>query len=76
RAILLGGAPARDDDVVRALDAGLPVVTTYGLSEASSQVTTVRPGAMREALGTAGAPLDGVRVAIEAPDANGVGRIT
>ncbi len=76
RAVLLGGAPAGDDDIVRALDAGLPILTTYGLSEACSQVATVRPGRMWEALGTAGPPLDGVTVVIADPDAAGVGRIT
>ena len=64
RAVLLGGAPARVGLVERALDAGLPVLATYGMTEAASQVATVEPGMAAEALGTAGRPLDGVDVTI------------
>ncbi len=75
RAVLVGGAAAGVGLVRRALDAGLPVVTTYGLTEACSQVATVAPGDMEAALGTVGWPLDGMVVTVEEPDERGVGRI-
>jgi len=40
RTALLGGAPAPAALLDRARDAGVPVVTTYGLTEACSQVAT------------------------------------
>jgi O-succinylbenzoic acid--CoA ligase len=43
RAALLGGAPAPPALLARAADAGVPVVETYGLTEACSQVTTGGP---------------------------------
>ena len=65
-AILLGGAPASVDLVERALLAGLPVLQTYGMTEAGSQVATVERGTALQALGTAGPPLDGFTVSVEA----------
>jgi O-succinylbenzoic acid--CoA ligase len=64
KAILLGGAPAPVSLVERALDAGLPVLQTYGMTEGCSQVTTVEPGAARVSMGTAGPPLHGYDVTI------------
>ncbi len=55
--ILLGGAPASAELVQRALFAGLPVLQTYGMTEACSQVATVVPGTAIEAIGTVGPPL-------------------
>jgi len=65
-AILLGGAPASVGLVERALLAGLPVLQTYGMTEAGSQVATVERGTALQALGTAGPPLDGFTVSVEA----------
>ncbi|MEN8113895.1 MAG: AMP-binding protein [Actinomycetota bacterium] len=65
KAVLLGGAPAGTDLVERALDAGLPILQTYGMTEACSQVTTVAPGEANDALGTAGRPLSGMAVTID-----------
>ncbi|HZA52415.1 MAG TPA: o-succinylbenzoate--CoA ligase [Myxococcaceae bacterium] len=62
RAILVGGAPLSVDLAARARSRGFPVMHTYGLTEACSQVTTER---LAEADGrTAGPPLEGVRVRI------------
>lgn len=54
--ILLGGAPARPALLERAGDAGLRVVTTYGMSETCGGCVY------------AGRPLDGVSVALESAD--------
>jgi O-succinylbenzoic acid--CoA ligase len=67
RAVLLGGAPAPRSLLVRAHAQGVPVLTTYGLTETCAQVAT-RPYADRFAppsehdLGASGVPLPGVLV--------------
>lgn len=62
KAILIGGGPVPPALLAQARALGAPVLQTYGLTEACSQVTTERPG---EADGqTAGPPLPGVEVRI------------
>ena len=62
RGVLVGGGPVPPALVERARARGIPVLLTYGLTEACSQVTTERPG---DADGTtAGAPLPGLDVRI------------
>ena len=61
-AILIGGGPMGAALLARARNLALPVLQTYGLTEACSQVTTERPG---EADGTtAGRALPGLEVQI------------
>jgi O-succinylbenzoic acid--CoA ligase len=61
-AVLVGGGPMTPELLARARGAGLPVLQTYGLTEACSQVTTERRG---DADGqTAGPPIEGVRVRV------------
>jgi O-succinylbenzoic acid--CoA ligase len=76
RAILLGGAPIPGATLARARAAGLPVLTTYGMTETSSGVavgggepaTLADPAALR--------PLPGVDVRVVDPGAeDGVGDI-
>ena len=54
KAVLTGGGPMPEDLVDEALARGLPVHTSYGLTEMASQVTTTAPGAAPEDLRTAG----------------------
>lgn len=55
--VLLGGAPASASLVERALDAGVPVCPTYGLTETASQVATATPSVAREYPSSVGQPL-------------------
>lgn len=64
RALLLGGGPASRDLLSRAADRGVPVLTTYGLTESCSQVTTQRYGTRNRGELGSGAPLDGVELRI------------
>jgi o-succinylbenzoate---CoA ligase len=59
-AILVGGGPMGAALLARARSLGLPVLQTYGLTEACSQVTTERPGLADGT--TAGHPLEGLEV--------------
>lgn len=64
RMILLGGAAPSAELLKRAHALGLPVATTYGLTEAASQVATALPDLARRKPGTVGKPLDGTEVRI------------
>lgn len=67
RGILLGGAPIPPDLVRRAVDARLPVVPTYGLTEAASGVTALVAAEAASVPGSSGRPLPGVSLRIDAP---------
>lgn len=66
RAVLLGGAAASPALLERAADRGVPVLTTYGLTEACSQVTTQTLGTVNRGELGAGEPIAGVEVRIGA----------
>jgi O-succinylbenzoic acid--CoA ligase len=57
RLILLGGAAASPELVERCAERGVPVATTYGLTEAASQVATMLPDEVRKKPGSVGKPL-------------------
>jgi O-succinylbenzoic acid--CoA ligase len=57
QAVLMGGGPVPPSLVDEALARGLPLHTSYGLTEMASQVTTTPPGALPEQLHTAGRAL-------------------
>ncbi|MCM2272978.1 MAG: AMP-binding protein, partial [candidate division Zixibacteria bacterium] len=59
KAVLLGGGPTSPAIISEAIDLGLPLHTSYGLSEAASQVTTTAPGESALALQTSGKLLPG-----------------
>ena len=64
QAVLMGGGPVPPSLVDEALARGLPLHTSYGLTEMSSQVTTTRPGASLEELRTAGRVLPNREVSV------------
>lgn len=57
RHILLGGAAATPELLAAAQATDAPVATTYGLTEAASQVATMRPENMVRKVGSVGKPL-------------------
>lgn len=62
--ILVGGAPAPKSLLEKAMDAGLPIYPTYGLTEMASQVTTAQKYSTNEQRLTAGRPLRFHEIAI------------
>ncbi len=67
RAVLVGGGPVPPALLERATARGLPVVQTYGLTEACSQVTTLSPSEAMSHLGSAGRALLSADVRVDAP---------
>ena len=57
RCMLLGGGPAPAPLLAACAARGVPVVQTYGLTEAASQVATLAPADALRKLGSAGTPL-------------------
>jgi o-succinylbenzoate---CoA ligase len=64
RAVLVGGGPIPSGLLERAVEAGMPVLPTYGMTETFGQVATLRPDAP---LAYEAHPLPGVEVRVE-PD--------
>ena len=60
--VILGGAPAGRPLLERAREAGVAVRVAYGLTQTAAQVTLSEPGDVE----TAGPPLPGAEIAIEA----------
>ncbi len=65
RCAVIGGGPAPEPLIERALEAGAPVAPTYGLTEAASQVATMPPGEVRERPGSSGPPILGTELRID-----------
>jgi o-succinylbenzoate---CoA ligase len=64
QAVLMGGGPVPPSLVDEALARGLPLHTSYGLTEMASQVTTTPPDASIEELRTAGRVLPNREISI------------
>ncbi len=76
RAILLGGAPIPGAALAHTRALGLPVLTTYGMTETSSGIAVGGAEVATRADAAALRPLPGVRVRVVDPDpADGVGQI-
>jgi len=64
RAALIGGGPAPEPLLRRAAHRGLRALPTYGMTETTSQVTTLSPRDWPAGLDTVGRPLPFVRVEV------------
>lgn len=64
-AVLVGGGPTGGDRIAEAYDCGLPIRTTYGLTEMASQVTTTGPNEEKRRLATSGKVLNYRQVKID-----------
>lgn len=62
--VLVGGGRLDADLAARAINAGWPVYSTYGMTETCSQATTATPDELLDFPNTAGKPLRGVQVRI------------
>ena len=62
RCVLVGGAGAPTSLLEEAWEMGIPVATTWGMTEAASQVASAPPALARSRPGTAGPPLAGTEV--------------
>ena len=74
RFVLLGGGPADESLIERALAAGVPVHPTYGMTETASQVATARPEILAEQPTTVGQPLVTTDLAVVDEDGDPVER--
>lgn len=68
RAALVGGGPAPAGLLTRAADLRLKALPTYGMTETTSQVTTLSPRDWPHGLGTAGWPLPFARIEVRDPE--------
>ncbi len=66
RAALVGGAPAPPALIRSALDLGIPVLQTYGMTETASQIATATPQEALPDTDVGARPLPGVELAIGA----------
>lgn len=70
KAILLGGAPASRRLIKKAYALKAPLFTTYGMTEAASQICTTSQGDSGDKLLTSGKPLDHCQIRIVSPNGN------
>lgn len=67
RVVLLGGGPVDEPLLKRALAAGTPLIQSYGMTETASQIATLAPDDAVRKAGSAGKPLLGAELRIDAP---------
>ena len=80
RFVLLGGGACPPSLLREALDRGVPIAPTYGMTETCSQICTLPPDEVSTHVGTVGRPIPGAAVSVRdgsgAPRPNGeAGRI-
>jgi O-succinylbenzoic acid--CoA ligase len=75
RCVLVGGAALSPSLGRLALDAGLPVSATYGMTEACSQICSTAPGSDEAARGLVGRGLNGSEIVVARADDQGWGEI-
>ncbi|MCY0895798.1 MAG: o-succinylbenzoate--CoA ligase [Alicyclobacillaceae bacterium] len=68
RAVLVGGSGVSSRLLQTALERGLPVHASYGLTEANSTTTVLRPTQLGSHIGSSGLPMPAVQVAIRLKD--------
>lgn len=73
RCVLLGGGPAATSLLERCARLGVPVAQTYGLTETTSQVTTLTPADGLRKLGSAGKPIYPNEIRVETRGRDAVG---
>ncbi|MBW2658367.1 MAG: o-succinylbenzoate--CoA ligase [Deltaproteobacteria bacterium] len=73
RAVLVGGASCSEELHQKSLDIGIPVLRTYGLTEACSQVATVPPADDFDKPSLLPEPLQGVEIKIVNDDGEPLG---
>lgn len=66
RAIIVGGGPVPRERIQQALEGRAALIQSYGMTETCSQVTLLEPGEARRKAGSAGRPLAGAEVEIDA----------
>lgn len=74
KAVLAGGGPIPVAYIKRAEKCGIPILQTYGMTETSSQTTTLQPADAEQKIGSSGKPLFLYQVRIdgtEKPGENG-----
>lgn len=64
KAVVLGGGPAPESLVREALNRGVPLMTSYGMTETAAMICCTRPGDPPERLLTSGQPLQADTVSI------------
>ncbi|MGI8315723.1 o-succinylbenzoate--CoA ligase [Halobacillus mangrovi] len=75
RCVLLGGGPVPEPLLRKAQSKRLPVFQTYGMTETSSQISTLSPSAAMQKLGSAGKALTPAEVIVDADGPTEVGEI-
>ena len=75
RVVLVGGGPLSEALAERALHVGVPLVTTYGLTETASQVSTSTVAETAEDPTHCGRPIEGLEIRVREPDENGFGTL-
>jgi o-succinylbenzoate---CoA ligase len=73
RAALVGGGPSPVALLRRAAESGLRALPTYGMTETTSQVTTLSPRAWPDGLESVGRPLPFVHVDVRGPGGRAAG---